>query len=99
MNTVESAYAASASQTVSRVRNSPVLMCFWRPCRDAMVSFNPAGLPKAWASPQNLPLRHIPRHVQQLDLVDRLELRVVGLAPDDLLLRRDLEDLRLLAEM
>ena len=44
-------------------------------------------------------LRHVTRHVEQLDLIDRFEMRVVREFPDDLFVRRQLKAMGLFADM
>jgi len=50
-------------------------------------------------SPQNLALGYIPFYVQQLNLVDALEMLMVGEFPKDFLVARDFHKLRLRAQV
>ncbi len=48
---------------------------------------------------EDFSLAHITRHVEQLDLIDRLEVRVIVELPHDFLVASDFKELRLLAHM
>src|SRR5882672_4611696 len=51
------------------------------------------------SSAQDFALGHIARNIEQLNLVDGFEVRVIGELPDNLFVGRKLKDLRLLPKM